>query len=58
MEKKNEKKTKLFFRELDIVQQSKEKFLQRENEDKIREFIKGLLEIPVKVAFLSIMKSS
>ncbi|GMR59737.1 hypothetical protein PMAYCL1PPCAC_29932, partial [Pristionchus mayeri] len=35
-------------RELDIVQQCKEKFLQRENEDKIREFIKGLLEIPVQ----------
>ncbi|KAK6754198.1 hypothetical protein RB195_013289 [Necator americanus] len=35
-------------RELDIVQQSKERFLQKEPEDKIREFIKGLLEIPVK----------
>ncbi|VDL83555.1 unnamed protein product, partial [Nippostrongylus brasiliensis] len=35
-------------RELDIVQQSKERFLQREPEDKIREFIKGLLEIPIK----------
>uniref|UniRef100_A0A0N4YU46 Cytochrome P450 n=1 Tax=Nippostrongylus brasiliensis TaxID=27835 RepID=A0A0N4YU46_NIPBR len=33
---------------LDIVQQSKERFLQREPEDKIREFIKGLLEIPIK----------
>ncbi|CAB3399073.1 unnamed protein product [Caenorhabditis bovis] len=35
-------------RELDIVQQSKEKFIQKELEEKIREFIKGLLEIPVK----------
>ncbi|ULT90420.1 hypothetical protein L3Y34_008632 [Caenorhabditis briggsae] len=35
-------------RELDIVQQSKEKFIQKETEEKIREFIKGLLEIPVK----------
>uniref|UniRef100_A0A8R1HP75 Ryanodine receptor n=2 Tax=Caenorhabditis japonica TaxID=281687 RepID=A0A8R1HP75_CAEJA len=35
-------------RELDIVQQSKEKFIQKEMEEKIREFIKGLLEIPVK----------
>ncbi|KAK6047417.1 hypothetical protein COOONC_15078 [Cooperia oncophora] len=35
-------------RELDIVQQSKDRFLQKENEDKIREFIKGLLEIPIK----------
>lgn len=35
-------------RELDIVQQSKDKFLQKEPEDKIREFIKGLLEIPIK----------
>ncbi|XGW02944.1 hypothetical protein V3C99_014731 [Haemonchus contortus] len=35
-------------RELDIVQQSKERFLQKEPEDKIREFIKGLLEIPIK----------
>ncbi|CAD6199567.1 unnamed protein product [Caenorhabditis auriculariae] len=35
-------------RELDIVQQSKEKFVQKEPEDKIRDFIKGLLEIPVK----------
>ncbi|CAJ0957143.1 unnamed protein product, partial [Mesorhabditis belari] len=35
-------------RELDIVQQSKEKFIQKEQEDKIREFIKGLLDIPVK----------
>ncbi|CAJ0581879.1 unnamed protein product, partial [Mesorhabditis spiculigera] len=35
-------------RELDIVQQSKEKFIQKEPEDKIREFIKSLLDIPVK----------
>lgn len=35
-------------RELDIVQQSKEKFLNKENEEKIREFIRGLSEIPVK----------
>ncbi|CAI4225083.1 unnamed protein product [Auanema sp. JU1783] len=35
-------------RELDIVQQSKEKFVQKEQEEKIREFIKGLLDIPVK----------
>ncbi|CAI5451931.1 unnamed protein product [Caenorhabditis angaria] len=35
-------------RELDIVQQSKEKFIQKELEEKIREFIKGLLDIPVK----------
>ncbi|KIH46250.1 hypothetical protein ANCDUO_23701 [Ancylostoma duodenale] len=35
-------------RELDIVQQSKERFLQKEPEEKIREFIKGLLEIPIK----------
>ncbi|KIH53934.1 hypothetical protein ANCDUO_15923, partial [Ancylostoma duodenale] len=34
--------------ELDIVQQSKERFLQKEPEEKIREFIKGLLEIPIK----------
>lgn len=37
------------FSELDIVQQSKDKFLQKELEEKIREFIKGLLDIPVKV---------
>uniref|UniRef100_A0A1I7YC96 EF-hand domain-containing protein n=1 Tax=Steinernema glaseri TaxID=37863 RepID=A0A1I7YC96_9BILA len=35
-------------RELDIVQQTKEKFLAKENEDKIRDFIRGLLDIPVK----------
>ncbi|KAE9549703.1 hypothetical protein FO519_007091 [Halicephalobus sp. NKZ332] len=35
-------------RELDIVQQCKEKFLSRENEEKIREFIKELLDVPVK----------
>ena len=35
-------------RELDIVQQCKEKFLQKENEDKIRDFIRSLLEIPEK----------
>uniref|UniRef100_A0AC34G406 Uncharacterized protein n=1 Tax=Panagrolaimus sp. ES5 TaxID=591445 RepID=A0AC34G406_9BILA len=35
-------------RELDIVQQCKEKFLARENEEKIREFIRDLLEIPVQ----------
>uniref|UniRef100_A0A914NZ02 RyR/IP3R Homology associated domain-containing protein n=1 Tax=Panagrolaimus davidi TaxID=227884 RepID=A0A914NZ02_9BILA len=35
-------------RELDIVQQCKEKFLARENEEKIREFIRELLEIPVQ----------
>lgn len=36
-------------RELDIVQQCKEKFILKENEDKIREFIRSLLEVPVKV---------
>lgn len=36
-------------RELDIVQHTKEKFLAREPEDKIREFVRSLLEIPVKV---------
>lgn len=62
-------------RELDIVQQSKEKFLQvqlphfpippypslihwipfqKENEDKIRDFIRALLDIPEKVCHLSI----
>uniref|UniRef100_A0AC34QR18 Ryanodine receptor n=1 Tax=Panagrolaimus sp. JU765 TaxID=591449 RepID=A0AC34QR18_9BILA len=35
-------------RELDIVQQCKEKFLARENEEKIREFIRDLLDVPVK----------
>uniref|UniRef100_A0A0M3KHW8 Cytochrome P450 n=1 Tax=Anisakis simplex TaxID=6269 RepID=A0A0M3KHW8_ANISI len=35
-------------RELDIVQQTKEKFLAKENEEKIREFIRSLLDIPVK----------
>lgn len=40
-------------RELDIVQQTKEKFLAKENEDKIREFVRSLLEIPVKVYFFS-----
>ncbi|VDM52160.1 unnamed protein product [Angiostrongylus costaricensis] len=36
------------FLELDIVQQSKERFLQKEPEDKVREFIKGLLDVQVK----------
>lgn len=44
-------------RELDIVQQSKEKFIQKEPEDKIREFIKSLLDIPVKVGTLSMTTS-
>ncbi|VDN34602.1 unnamed protein product [Gongylonema pulchrum] len=35
-------------RELDIVQHSKEKFLGKENEDKIREFVRSLLDIPAK----------
>uniref|UniRef100_A0A9J2Q184 Uncharacterized protein n=1 Tax=Ascaris lumbricoides TaxID=6252 RepID=A0A9J2Q184_ASCLU len=35
-------------RELDVVQQTKEKFLAKESEEKIREFIRSLLEIPVK----------
>nr|CAD2195338.1 unnamed protein product [Meloidogyne enterolobii] len=35
-------------RELDIVQQSKERFLAKENEDKVREFIKGRLLLPVR----------
>uniref|UniRef100_A0A915B3X3 Ryanodine receptor n=2 Tax=Parascaris TaxID=6254 RepID=A0A915B3X3_PARUN len=35
-------------RELDVVQQTKEKFLAKETEEKIREFIRSLLEIPVK----------
>lgn len=30
------------------MQQCKEKFLAREGEDKIREFIRSLLEVPVK----------
>lgn len=34
-------------RELDIVQQSKERFLSRENEEKVREFIRGRLLLPV-----------
>uniref|UniRef100_A0A158P902 Ryanodine receptor 44F n=1 Tax=Angiostrongylus cantonensis TaxID=6313 RepID=A0A158P902_ANGCA len=33
---------------LDIVQQSKERFLQKEPEEKVREFIKGLLDVQVK----------
>jgi predicted metallopeptidase len=37
-------------RELDIVQQTKEKFLRKENEEKIRDFIRSLLDIPVKVS--------
>lgn len=36
-------------RELDIVQQCKEKFLAKESEEKIREFIRDLLDVPVKV---------
>ncbi|KAI6237110.1 hypothetical protein M3Y95_00230500 [Aphelenchoides besseyi] len=35
-------------RELDIVQQCKERFLSKENEEKTREFIRELLDIPVK----------
>uniref|UniRef100_A0A914KKN4 Uncharacterized protein n=1 Tax=Meloidogyne incognita TaxID=6306 RepID=A0A914KKN4_MELIC len=35
-------------RELDIVQQSKERFLAKVNEDKVREFIKGRLLLPVR----------
>ncbi|KAL4003146.1 RIH domain family protein [Acanthocheilonema viteae] len=35
-------------RELDIVQQAKEKFLAKEPEDKIRELVRSLLEIPAK----------
>ncbi|VDM37968.1 unnamed protein product [Toxocara canis] len=35
-------------RELDIVQQTKEKFLAKESEEKIREFVRSLLDIPVK----------
>lgn len=37
-------------RELDIVQQCKERFLSKENEEKTREFIRELLDIPVKVS--------
>lgn len=40
-------------RELDIVQQCKEKFLAKESEEKIREFIRGLLDVPVKVISLA-----
>lgn len=36
-------------RELDIVQQCKEKFLAKEVEEKIREFIRERLDVPVKV---------
>uniref|UniRef100_A0A0N5AR96 Ryanodine receptor n=1 Tax=Syphacia muris TaxID=451379 RepID=A0A0N5AR96_9BILA len=35
-------------RELDVVQQTKEKFLGKESEDKIREFVRSQLDIPVK----------
>ncbi|KAK6101668.1 RIH domain family protein [Brugia pahangi] len=35
-------------RELDIVQQAKEKFLAKEPEDKIRELVRSLLDIPAK----------
>ncbi|KAI6242082.1 Ryanodine receptor 1 [Aphelenchoides fujianensis] len=35
-------------RELDIVQQCKERYLSKENEEKTREFIRELLDIPVK----------
>ena len=35
-------------RELDIVQQAKEKFLARELEEKIRDFVRQLLDVPVK----------
>ncbi|VDM96771.1 unnamed protein product [Thelazia callipaeda] len=35
-------------RELDIVQHAKEKFLAKEPEDKIREFVRSLLDIPAK----------
>jgi hypothetical protein len=34
-------------RELDIVQQSKERFLAKESEDKVREFIRARLVVPV-----------
>ncbi|EJD76290.1 ryanodine Receptor TM 4-6 family protein [Loa loa] len=35
-------------RELDIVQQAKEKFLAKEPEDKIRELVRSLLDVPAK----------
>ncbi|KAM3723537.1 Ryanodine receptor [Dirofilaria immitis] len=35
-------------RELDIVQQAKEKFLAKEPEDKIREHVRSLLDVPAK----------
>uniref|UniRef100_A0A914H250 Ryanodine receptor n=1 Tax=Globodera rostochiensis TaxID=31243 RepID=A0A914H250_GLORO len=35
-------------RELDIVQQSKERFLAKENEEKVREFIRSRLTVPVR----------
>uniref|UniRef100_A0A1I7SNG3 MAGE domain-containing protein n=1 Tax=Bursaphelenchus xylophilus TaxID=6326 RepID=A0A1I7SNG3_BURXY len=35
-------------RELDIVQQCKERFLAKESEEKTREFIRELLDVPVK----------
>lgn len=38
-------------RELDIVQQAKERFLAKEPEDKIRELVRSLLDIPTKVCF-------
>jgi hypothetical protein len=37
-------------RELDIVQQSKERFLAKENDEKVREFIRGRLSLPVVCA--------
>ncbi|VDK67237.1 unnamed protein product [Onchocerca ochengi] len=35
-------------RELDIVQQAKEKFLAKESEEKIRELVRSLLDVPAK----------
>lgn len=37
-------------RELDIVQQCKERYLSKEADEKTREFIRELLDIPVKVS--------
>jgi hypothetical protein len=36
-------------RELDIVQQCKERYLSKEADEKTREFIRELLDIPIKV---------
>jgi hypothetical protein len=41
-------------RELDIVQQCKERYLSKENEEKTREFIRELLDVPVKVRYKSL----